>query len=168
MIPIPFKDIHIYLALLYSFYLKIHCNAFKFFGLTCLFQVDTSSQAECRKSKNFILRYSILGAFERQSQKCLLEECSLRVMLPSSRPPQESSEEIVSARLLDRVHRNSFLYRGGAKAWPAVSKRMQKGFKVKQVSHRNQEFVRKSKKRLQAHRWLIAAGPSCRNGFLPP
>ena len=110
-----------------------------------MFEANFSVQEQSRKAINLILRYSVLGAFERQSQKCLLEECSLRVMLPSSSPPQESSEEIVSARLLDRVHKNSCLYSDGAKAWPAVAKRMRKCFKLKQVSHRNQEFVRKSR-----------------------
>ena len=110
-----------------------------------------------------------------QSQKCLLEECSLRVMLPNSRPPQESSEDIVSGKLLERVHKNSFLYSDGAKAWPAVAKRMKKGFKVKQVSHRKQEFVRKSKKQIagtqvadsrwkRLQKWIPATVKTLRRG----
>ena len=179
MMPIPFKNIHIYLAVLYSIISKWIGVAFKFFRCNCLFQVDTSSQAKCRKSKHFIVHYSIVGAFERQSQKCLLEECSLRVMLPNSRPPQESSQDIVSGKLLERVHKNSFLYSDGAKAWPAVAKRMQKGFKVKQVSHRKQEFVRKSKKQIagtqvadsrwkRLQKWIPATAKTLRRGTVNP
>ena len=38
--------------------------------------------------------------------------------------------------------KNTMLYSDGALAWPKVSKEMRKGFRIKQVSHRRQEFLR--------------------------
>ena len=66
-----------------------------------------------------------------------------------------------------------------AKAWPAVAKRMQKGFKVKQVSHRKQEFVRKSKKQIagtqvadsrwkRLQKWIPATVKTLRRGKVNP
>ena len=44
--------------------------------------------------------------------------------------------------LLDRIQKNTMLYSDGALAWPKVSKEMRKGFRIKQVSHHRQEFLR--------------------------
>ena len=103
---------------------------------------DFCNQAKCKKAKNFILHYGLLGAFERSSSKCLLEAIEPRIQLPASRPPVESADDVRHSCLLDRIQKNTMLYSDGALAWPKVSKEMRKGFRIKQVSHRNQEFLR--------------------------
>ena len=56
------------------------------------------SQVKPRKAKHLLLHFAWVGAFERQSEKCILEPCRPRVMLPSSRPPQESAEDVREAQ----------------------------------------------------------------------
>ena len=65
-----------------------------------------------------------------------------RLQLPASRPPVESADDVRQSCLLDRIQKNTMLYSDGALAWPKVSKEMRKGFRIKQVSHRRQEFLR--------------------------
>ena len=78
----------------------------------------------------------------RSSSKCLLEAMEPRIQLSASRPPVESADDVRHSCLLDRIQKNTMLYSDGALAWPKVSKEMRKGFRIKQVSHRNQEFLR--------------------------
>ena len=65
-----------------------------------------------------------------------------RLQLLASRPPVESADDVRQSCLLDRIQKNTMLYSDGALAWPKVSKEMRKGFRIKQVSHRRQEFLR--------------------------
>ena len=89
---------------------------------------------------------SVLGAFQRGSTKCCLHPTAVRLLAPGTRPPCESTQDVVGSGILKSLQKNTVLFADGAKAWKAATKyEPQQKLKVRNVVHSKQEFTRRSK-----------------------
>jgi hypothetical protein len=110
---------------------------------------DKSSRAQgLRKAKYFLLYIRILGLRKRGSGKMYMAFGDPVLLPPRSKPPPENKSEVLRSNILSRAGAKSVIHFDGAHAWPQVIKDnyKHKKFRVRQVSHKNMEFVRKCRR----------------------
>ena len=105
--------------------------------------------------KYWLMPLTILGAWERGSDKGVLAPGRLKLSAPSSKPGTEGLEEVRGSALFEHIKKNTVVFPDGAKAWETVATESRKGLRVAPVVHQKQQFVIKDRhaKKRGASRW---------------
>ena len=105
--------------------------------------------------KYWLMPLTILAAWERGSDKCVLAQGRLNLSAPSSKPGTEGLAEVRGSALFTKIKKNSVMFPEGAIAWETVANESCKGLKVGRVVHQKQQFVIKDRhaKKRGASRW---------------
>lgn len=100
--------------------------------------------------KYWLMPLTILGAWERGSDKGTLASGRLKLSAPASKPGTEGLQEVRGSALFSKIKKNTVIFPDGAVVWETVAKESNKGLRVAPVVHQKQQFVikdRRAKKR---------------------
>ena len=91
--------------------------------------------------KYWLMPITVLGAWERGSDKGLLAPGRLKLSAPSSKPGTEGLEEVRGAAFFQKIKENTVIFPDGAVAWTTVATEAAKSLHVAHVVHKSQQFV---------------------------
>ena len=115
-------------------------------------KLPTRSEGSCESSQDAKKDYSKLKAWSlhvrmigvtERGGKLVVRPLPDKLIAPASAPPPEAEAEIESTGILNVVSKKAILYTDGAPGWPKAAKRLRRDIKVRQVSHKKQEMVRR-------------------------
>ena len=109
-----------------------------------------------RMPKYFLMPIKVLGAWQRGSDKSILEPGHLKFVAPGGKPGTESLEEIRDSKIMNKVaSKKTVLFPDGAESWKTAATEQRRGLKVAAVVHQKSQFVKKDRvgKARGASRW---------------
>ena len=88
----------------------------------------------------------VLGAWQRGSDKCILEPGHLKLVAPGGKGGTEGLEEVRDSKIMNKVMaKKTVIFPDGAEAWKTVALEQRRGLKVAAVVHAKSQFVKKDR-----------------------
>jgi hypothetical protein len=99
-----------------------------------------------RMPKYFLMPIKVLGAWQRGTDKNILEPGHLKFVAPGGKPGTESLEEVNDSKIMNKIaSKRTVIFPDGAEAWKTAAKQQRRGLKVAAVVHQKSQFVKKDR-----------------------